>query len=219
MTPWASALALVCFAAAGCGARQPSPISTLHEYSASLRAKDYSAAYDMMSESFQAKHSREDFARMMKESGQEVAQTAQMLSSQSKEVDIAAEFSYGLGDSMRLVQEDGEWRIASNPVEFYSQATPRDALRSFVRAFSLKRWDVMMRFVPVKYRERMSIEKMRQQFEGDHRDEIESMMNMIRANLDEPISDKGNEARMPYGDRFEVKFVLEDGKWKIQDLD
>jgi len=45
------------------------------------------------------------------------------------------------------------------------------------------------------------------------------MMNMIRANLDEPITDKGNEARMPYGDRFEVKFVLEEGKWKIQDLD
>ena len=64
-----------------------------------------------------------------------------------------------------------------------------------------------------------SIEKMRQQFEGDHRDEIDSMMNMIRANLDEPITDKGNEARMPYGDRFEVKFVLEEGKWKIQDLD
>ena len=219
MTPWALALALVCFGAAACGSRQPSPVSTLHDYSASLRAKDYTAAYNMMSESFQAKHSREDFARMMKESGQEVAQTAQMLSSQSKDVDVTAEFSFGLGDSMRLVQEDGEWRIASNPLEFYSQATPRDTLRSFMRAFTLRRWDVMLRFVPTKYRERMSIEKMRQQFEGDHRDEIDSMMNMIRANLDEPITDKGNEARMPYGDRFEVKFVLEEGKWKIQDLD
>ena len=48
------ALALVCFGAAACGSRQPGPVSTLHEYSAALRAKDYSAAYDMMSESFQA---------------------------------------------------------------------------------------------------------------------------------------------------------------------
>jgi hypothetical protein len=213
------ALALLCVGTAACGSRRASPVTTLHDYSASLRAKDYTAAYDMMSESFQAKHSREDFVRMMKESGQEVAQTAQMLSSQSKDVEVNAEFSYGLGDSMRLVQEDGEWRIASNPLEFYSQASPREALRSFARAYSLKRWDVMLRFVPTKYRERMSIEKMRAQFEGDHRDEIESMMNMIRANLDEPITDKGNEARMPYGDRFEVKFVLEEGKWKIQDLD
>jgi hypothetical protein len=203
----------------GCGSRQSGPVSALHDYSAALRARDYSAAYDMMSESFQARHSREDFVRMMKDSGEEVAQTAQMLSSQHKSVDITAEFNFGIGDTMRLVQEDDEWRIASNPMAFYSQTTPRETLRSFVRAYSLRRWDVMLRFVPTKYRERMTVEKMRDQFEGAHREEIESMMNMIQANLDEPITDKGNEARMPYGDRFEVKFVLEEGRWKIQDLD
>jgi hypothetical protein len=199
--------------------RQAGPVGALHDYSAALRARDYSAAYDMMSEGFQAKHSREDFIRMMKESGDEVAQTAQMLNNQHKSVEITAEFNFGVGDSMRLVQEHGEWRIASNPMAFYSQATPREALRSFVRAYTLRRWDVMMRFVPTKYRERMNIPKMREQFEGAHREEIESMMNMIQANLNEPITDKGNEARMPYGDRFEVKFLLEEGRWKIQDLD
>jgi len=217
----AARLATLALAAglSACGSRQSGPVSALHSYSAALRAKDYSAAYAMMSESFQAKHSREDFIHMMKESGQEVAQTAQMLSSQHKSVEITAEFNFGIGDTMRLVQEDGEWRIASNPMAFYSQATPREALRSFVRAYSLRRWDVMLRFVPTKYRERMTVEKMREQFEGAHREDIESMMNMIQANLDEPITDKGNEARMPYGDRFEVKFVLEEGRWKIQDLD
>jgi hypothetical protein len=203
----------------GCGSRQSGAVSALHDYSAALRAHDYSAAYDMMSESFQAKHSRDEFVRMMKESGEEVSQTAQMLSSQHKSVEITADFNFGFGDTMRLVQEDGEWRIASNPMAFYSQSTPREALRSFVRAYSLKRWEVMLAFVPTKYRERMTVEKMRNQFEGAHREEIESMMNMIQANLDEPITDKGSEARMPYGDRFEVKFVLEEGRWKIQDLD
>ena len=218
---FASALSLAAMAGVlgACGAGRSGPVSALHSYSSALRARDYSAAYDMMSESFQAKHSRDDFVRMMKESGDEVAQTAQMLSSQHKGVEITAEFNFGIGDTMRLVQEDGEWHIASNPMAFYSQATPREALRSFVRAHALKRWDVMLRFVPTKYRERMTVQKMRDQFEGAHRDEIESMMNMIQANLDEPITDKGNEARMPYGDRFEVKFLLEEGRWKIQDLD
>jgi hypothetical protein len=120
---------------------------------------------------------------------------------------------------MRLVREDGEWRIASNPMAFYSQATPREALRSFVRAYNLERWDVMLRFVPRKYAERMDERKMRDQFQGPHRDRIATMMNMIQANLDEPITERGNEARMPYGESFEVKFVREDSKWKIQDLD
>ena len=45
------------------------------------------------------------------------------------------------------------------------------------------------------------------------------MMNMIAANVDEPIADKGNEARMRYGERYEIKFVREDSVWKIEDLD
>jgi len=88
-----------------------------------------------------------------------------------------------------------------------------------VRAYRLRRWDVMLRFVPAKYREHMDVDKLREQFEGVHREELATMMNMLEANLDEPIEDKGNEARMPYGDRYEVKFVREDGLWRIQDLD
>jgi hypothetical protein len=44
-------------------------------------------------------------------------------------------------------------------------------------------------------------------------------MNSIEANVDEPIIEHGNEARMSYGDRFEVKFLKEDGAWKLKDLD
>ncbi|HUS68198.1 MAG TPA: hypothetical protein VMZ28_26875 [Kofleriaceae bacterium] len=214
-----SALGFFLVAMAACGPRQTDPLDTVHAYSQALRSGDYRKAYDMMSEEYRAKHSEDDFVRMMKESGQEVAETAQMLSSQTQGAEISAQFTFGLGDEMRFVQEDGEWRLASNPLGFYSQATPREALRSFIRAYTLRRWDVMLRFVPTKYRERMTVEKMKQQFAGEHREDIESMMNLLRANLDEPITDKGNEARMPYGDRHEVKFVLEEGKWKVQDLD
>lgn len=204
---------------AACGPRRADPLDTVHDYAGALRSGDYRKAYNMMSEEYRAKHSEDDFVRMMKESGQEVAETAHMLSAQTQGAEISAQFTFGLGDEMRFVQEDGEWRLASNPLGFYSQATPREALRSFIRAYTLKRWEVMLRFVPTKYRERMTVEKMKQQFAGEHREEIESMMNLLRANLDEPITDKGNEARMPYGDRHEVKFVLEEGKWKVQDLD
>jgi hypothetical protein len=196
---------------AACGARQPDPLDTVHAYSQALRSKDYEKAYGMMSEEYRAKHSEEDFVRMMKESAEEAAETAHILSKQTQGAEITAQFTFGLGDEMRFVQEEGEWRLASNPLAFYSQATPRDALRSFLRAYDLKRWDMMLRFVPTKYRERMTVEKMKQQFAGEHREEIEQMMNLLRANLDEPITDKGNEARMPYGDRNEVKFVLEEG--------
>jgi len=211
-------LAIV-FIFAACGSSQPGPVSTLNKYSEALGSKDYGAAYKMMSANFKSKHSKEEFVRMMKDNDREVSETAARLRGPHGDVEISAEFSYGLGDTMRLVREKGSWRVASNPMAFYSQATPRDSIRSFVRAYKLQRWDIMLRFVPNKYRERMDAEKMRVQFQGPRKDEIAEQMNMIEANLDEPIADRGNRARLKYGDRFEVKFVREDDRWKIQDID
>jgi hypothetical protein len=205
--------------AGGCTPKGGGPTNTLDRYSAALRSGDYGTAYKMMSERFRAKHTQKEFIRMMKENDREVRETAKRLRDKRKKYEVSAEFRYGLGDSMRLVREKGRWSISTVPVRFYSQATPREALRSFIRAYRLERWDVMLRFVPSKYRERMDISKLREQFDGVHREEMASMMNMLEANIDEPIKDKGNEARMPYGDRYEVVFVREDGLWMIKDLD
>jgi hypothetical protein len=204
---------------AACGGAGSGPRATLELYSQSLRTQNWSQAYAMMSSSFQAKHSKEDFARMMRENEREAAETATRLAVSPDAVEVTAEFGYGLGDTMRLTQEGGEWRIASNPVAFYDQSTPRAALRSFLRAYRLERWDVMLRFVPNKYREKMDVAKVREQFAGAHQQEVAIRMNMLEANLEEPIVDKNNEARMPYGERYEVKFVREDGEWKVKDPD
>ena len=110
-------------------------------------------------------------------------------------------------------------RDASNPLGFYDQSTPKAALRSFIRAYRLERWDIMLRFVPNQYREKMDAAKMKAQFTGPSKEQVETLMNTLEANVDEPIVERGNDARMSYGDRFEVKFVKEDGVWKLKDLD
>ncbi len=77
----------------------------------------------------------------------------------------------------------------------------------------------MMRFVPNAYREKMDEAKLKAQFTGPSREQIETLVNTIEANVDEPIVERGNDARMSYGDRFNVQFVKEDGLWKLKDLD
>ena len=78
----------------------------------------------------------------------------------------------------------------------------------------------MLRFVPKAYAELMNADKMKTQFAGQERkEEMSQLMNMLEANLDEPIDEQGNEARMRYGAGFEVKFVREDGRWRLRDLD
>ena len=71
-----------------------------------------------------------------------------------------------------------------------------------------------MRFVPNAYREKMDVAKMKAQFTGPSKDQMESLINTIEANIDEPIIERGNDARMSYGDRFNVQFVKEDGAWR-----
>lgn len=207
-----------CVVAIGCS-RPKGPSQTLDKYGRALKNHDFASAYDLMSSSFRGKVSREDYVRMMRDNPREVDETAERLRGKHGSLEVSAEFEYGLGDQMRLVQEGGQWRIASNPLSFYDQSTPKAALRSFIRAFRLERWDVMLRFVPNQYREKMDAQKMKAQFTGPSKDQVETLMNTLEANVDEPVTERGNDARMSYGDRFEVKFIKEDGVWKLKDLD
>jgi hypothetical protein len=201
-----------------CGSPPTGPNATLQAYSKALKKRDYGAAYELMSSRFRDEHSKEEFVRMMRDNTTEAADTASRLRATPVEIAITAQVHYGFGDELYLIREGGTWRMASNPIEFYSQATPRDALRSFVRAYRLKRWELMLRFVPNEYRERMDADKLRSQFEGESKEDVEVMMRVLEANMDEPITNKGDEARMPYGDSFEVQFRREDGLWKIHDI-
>jgi len=212
-------VASVVAAGAGCGSPGAGPHGTLDRYSRALKDHNFANAYELMSSSYRAKVSKDEFVRLMRDNPREVGETADRLSGRRGSVEVSAEFEYGLGDSMHLVQEGGTWRVASNPLGFYDQSTPRSALRSFLRAYRLERWDVMLRFVPDKYRQKMDAGKVKAQFTGGTKEEMEELMNTLEANVDEPIIERGTNARMAYGERFEVKFTKEDGVWKLQDLD
>jgi len=172
-----------------------------------------------MSSSFRGKVSRDDYVRMMRDNSREASETADRLGGKKGSMEVSAEFEYGLGDTMRLVQEGGQWRIATNPLGFYDQSTPKAALRSFLRAYRLGRWDVMLRFVPNSYREKMDATKIQAQFTGPSREQMENLINTLEANIDEQIDERGNDARMMYSGRYTVQFLKEDGAWKLKDLD
>ncbi len=195
------------------------PTGTLDRYGRALKNRDFGGAYDLMSSTFRGKVSREDYVRTMRDNAREVDETASRLRGKKGNLEVSAEFAYGLGDKMLLVQEGGRWRIATNPLGFYDQSTPRNALRSFLRAYRLERYDLMLKFVPNAYKEKMDVAKMKAQFTGPSKEPMDNLLMTLEANMDDPIIERGNDAKMSYGDRFEVRFVKEDGAWKLKDLD
>jgi hypothetical protein len=212
-------LAFALLAACG-GPSAERPLGAVDSYVAALRGGDYGRAYELMSSGYRRGHSKDDFVRMLKESPAEVKQTAERLSADGRKVEVSARFvTDDLHDELPLVFEGGSWRLSSDPLEFYPQDSPPHALRSFLRAIELHRYDVLLRFVPNQWRAEMTAEKVKEQFEGERKEEISRMVRLLTANLENPIDIEGDRARMPYGDRYEVKFIREDGVWKIKDPD
>ena len=120
---------------------------------------------------------------------------------------------------MPLVLESGGWRIDGPVLEPWGQGTPRAALRTFLRALAERRYDVVLRLVPNRYRGGLSADKLRQYWEQERTDEHAALLARLRAAAAAPIVESGDEAHMPYGPDEEVRFTREDGRWKIEDPD
>lgn len=213
---------LVLLTATGCPTRGTSvnhPEQALSAYARALEQGNLDAAYAMMSSEFRKKYTRDDFVAMLKSHRNELKQSIAQLKGRPRKVELEARVTFGEGDSLKLVQRNGTWQISSDPVDFYGQRTPREALRSFIRAIDRHRYDVVLRFVPNKWAETMTVEKLKEQWEGGKREEVATLLKNLKANLGAPIHRKEDRATMPYADRFEVRFVKEDGVWKIEDPD
>ena len=216
---WATALLAI--ALGGCGGLSSgaTPESAVASFASALREGRTSDAYSLMSESYRRRVPFEDFERYFRDYPVEVRETARSLSSRRGRPEEEARVEYGEGEQLRLVREGGDWRVATDVVDFYDQATPRAALRAFVRAMERRRYDVVLELIPEADREGMSEERMREAWEGEGREEVERLLANLRASLDNPIEEVGDRATMIYGDRFRVQFVREGGTWRIEDPD
>jgi hypothetical protein len=203
----------------GCaGSGASSPEGALTRFSQAVRQERYGAAYAMLSDDYRNRVSRREFERHLRENPAEAQRLAAQLGDLDGPIEVTARVDYDEGE-LQLVRQGKGWHIVGNVVDFYDQSTPRAAIRSFVRAMENRRYDVVMRFVPNADREGMTIEGMRQAWEGEGREEIERLLANLRVNLDNPIEVVGDRATMSYGERFSMQLVREDGVWKVEDPD
>jgi hypothetical protein len=206
---------------AGCpsAASRRSPEQAVTAFARALREGRFEDAYPMMSRSYRQRVTLAEFRRHLQENPSEARETAEALGAIEGPIREEAVVEYGDGEEMHLVREDDGWRVSTDLVDFYDQQSPRAALRSFVRAMERGRYDVVLRLVPDADREGMTVERMRETWAGEGREEVQRLIASLRSSLEAPIEVVGDRATMSYGERFTVQFVREAGIWKIEDPD
>ena len=192
-------------------------------------------AYKLLSNEAKRSVSLEAFRRMVKDNPDDVRDIARALTRSGSEPVVTATVSAPGGDKLELVYEGGRWTIDGTGIDRYGQATPRQALTGFLRAFQRGRYDVLMRYVPNAEREGradalwgegdgkssggLTADKLKAAWTGEQKEYISSIVQAIVSALPTAsIEQTEDRAAMPYGAGGTVMFVREDGLWKIEDL-
>lgn len=138
-----------CLVACGGGALvQQGPSDTLRAYAQALEQGRVDDAYRLLSDEAKRSMSLEAFRRAVRENPQDVLEIARAIARPASDPVVTATVTVPNGDELLLVYEGGRWRIDAAAVDLYGQATPRQALMGFLRAFDRKRYDVILRYVP-----------------------------------------------------------------------
>lgn len=129
------------------------PNDALRGYARALEENRVDDAYRYLSDDAKRSMSLEAFRRAVTENPAEVMEVARSLTRPTTDPVVVATLTVPSGEELRMVFEDGRWRVDASAVDLYSQTTPRQALIGFIRAFERKRYDVILRYVPDAERE------------------------------------------------------------------
>ncbi len=226
---------LLLLALVSCQATAPGPVDTVAAYASALREGRHADAWRMLSATARASLSFEAFERAARERPEELRDAIGAYDRVDTQVPVATQLELASGDRVRLLYEDGAWRIDPSALEFYGQHTPRQALQSFVRAVEASRWDVLLRLAPRAVAEQLRAgtaadggapqpaeEVLRAQWTGDGAEGDRAMLRLLQEALDRgrPIELAGDRATMTYGVTQHVaRLVREEGLWRVEDLD
>jgi len=198
---------------AGC---KPPAEATLDEYLRLVGKKDFAPAYALMSADYRRDHDRAAFDRE--------AQAAPTQRRAAAKVSYRAEVSLAGFPSVPLVWEDSAWRLARDPLDTFPQDSPEAALQSFTRAIEAERWQIVLRFIPARYRSNITADILRSRWAGAVREDLLHQLAAVPRPFKPDtieLSNGGDDARIRFGDRKQLHLVRDrdDNQWKVESID
>jgi hypothetical protein len=122
-------------------------------------------------------------------------------------------------DLVEVIWTDEGWRFASDPTVYFGQATPREALRSLVRASREARWDVMWNLAPRRYRMGLSAEDLATAWtEGPQAQALQDARDRLGERLSGTIRADAHQAILDLGDGEFARLEREKDRWVVVDF-
>jgi hypothetical protein len=198
-----------------------SPRGVLRAYADALSDGRADDAYRMLSEEARRGITLEAFRVLVKQNKSEAIELGKSLGRPTEDPYVTATVPLASGEVLTLVLEDGRWKVDGAALDFYSQATPRQAIVGFLRAFSRRRWDVLLKYTPDAHKDGLTEDRLKAAW-GEGKPEgkrVEEIVEAIKQSLPtSTIEETGDRATMVYGSAGTVLMVREQGAWKIEDL-
>ena len=120
---------------------------------------------------------------------------------------------------VEVVWTDEGWRFASDPTVYFGQSTPREALRSLVRASREQRWDVLLDLAPRRYRMGLSEEDLALAWtEGEHAEQLQTARDRLAERLSGTIRADAHQAILDLGDGEFARLEREKDRWVVVDF-
>ncbi len=212
-------LAIFVMGAVGCHSPKMDAQATARAYYRALAAGRAGRAYDLLDPSLKKQMSRSRFLRNAEELSDE-QRAAFKKAASSKDLNVSVVLTLHTKESRTLVWRKTKkgWRLTTNLFAFYPQDSPRQALRSFLTALQHRRLDILLRFVPRKFRKHMSDKDIQSMFQGEQGKRIRTLAKILASHLDDPMEIHGDSATLVYGDGAKVNLVREEGVWRILDI-
>lgn len=208
---------------AGCGAGlSQTPKATVRAYAQAVSDGRADDAYAMLSTSAKATITPEAFRKLVKENRTEALELGKSLGREPSDPQVTSTVVLDDGEVVTMVLEDGKWRVDGAALEFYGQATPRQAVRGFVRAFlrTPRRYDVLIKYIPESHKEGLDEKKLALAWgEGPEAKRVLQLVESVREALPTAtFEETGDRAMMQFSTTASVTLVREQGLWKIEDM-
>lgn len=196
---------------AGCGGQARALVRSSGELGKAVRRGDREAIDEGV---LPATRSRVDYEQLLADTGEWSSRLSRPTGARPEALIFLAN-----DDIVEVIWTDEGWRFASDPTVYFGQSTPREALRSLVRASREGRWDVMLNLAPRRYRMGLSAEDLATAWtEGPQAQVLQEARDRLAERLSGTIRADAHQAILDLGDGEFARLEREKDRWVVVDF-